>query len=149
MKLNSILNFVRGMKMSRHRSKVVGTRFAREMKKVLRQYTDDIVDKVADSVPTIAEETVDDISSKASELFNGTGEYAISWTTDKVNPTRYSTATIIHSVAPFYRLTHLLEKGHAKAGGGRVKGRKHIKPAEENAVKKLEEKIKEVINNAN
>jgi hypothetical protein len=44
-----------------------------------------------------------------------------------------------------YQLAHLLEKGHAKRGGGRTKAIPHIAPAEEKAVKELEDEIKRAI----
>ena len=44
-----------------------------------------------------------------------------------------------------YQLAHLLEKGHAKRGGGRTKAVPHIAPAEESAVKQLESDIKKAI----
>lgn len=44
-----------------------------------------------------------------------------------------------------YQLAHLLEKGHAKRGGGRVSGKPHIAPAEENGVEMLENLIKEAL----
>ena len=51
---------------------------------------------------------------------------------------------VVHSKNK-YQLTHLLEYGHAKRGGGRVEARAHIKLAEEKAVKSFEEKIREAI----
>lgn len=49
---------------------------------------------------------------------------------------------------PFYALSHLLEKGHAKRGGGRVKAYPHIENNREKAEARFTERVKEVIRNA-
>ncbi|MNW18141.1 hypothetical protein D3C71_2175820 [compost metagenome] len=44
-----------------------------------------------------------------------------------------------------YRLTHLLEKGHVKRGGGRVAARVHIEPVEERIVAEFEKRVERAI----
>ena len=69
-----------------------------------------------------------------------TGAYAKSWTVKTEKETANSLEVVVHSKNR-YQIAHLLEHGHAKRGGGRVAGIPHIAPAEEKAVKQLEENI--------
>ena len=61
-----------------------------------------------------------------------TGKYAKSWRTKKTKET--STELVVTVYSPTrYMLAHLLEHGHAKRNGGRVRAIPHIAPAEEAA----------------
>lgn len=73
-----------------------------------------------------------------------TGKYAKSWTAKKTKENSHSLEMTVHSKNR-YQLAHLLEKGHAKRGGGRVSGRPHIAPAEENGVQMFENLIEEAL----
>lgn len=75
-----------------------------------------------------------------------TGAYAKSWTIKTEKETSDSLQLIVHSKNR-YQLAHLLEHGHAKRGGGRVAGKAHIAPAEEKAVRQLEEEIERSLQN--
>lgn len=69
------------------------------------------------------------------------GAYAKSWATKKVTENSHSLQMTVHSKNR-YQLAHLIEKGHAKRGGGRVNGKPHIAPAEENGAELLTNLIK-------
>lgn len=69
-----------------------------------------------------------------------TGAYSKSWSVKTVKETSNSLEITVYS-RNRYQLAHLLEKGHAKRGGGRVAARVHIAPAEK---KGTEELVKEI-----
>ncbi|MBQ9032845.1 MAG: HK97 gp10 family phage protein [Parasporobacterium sp.] len=61
-----------------------------------------------------------------------TGRYAKSWRTKKTEESSTEVEVTVYSPTR-YMLAHLLEHGHAKRGGGRVRAIPHIAPAEEAA----------------
>ncbi len=65
-----------------------------------------------------------------------TGRYAKSWRTKKTKETSTELEVTVYSPSR-YMLAHLLEHGHAKRGGGRVRAIPHIAPAEEAAEDQL------------
>ena len=64
-----------------------------------------------------------------------TGKYSKSWAIKKTRETSDSIQIVVHSKR--YQLTHLLEFGHAKRGGGRTRAFPHIAPAEQAGIEQL------------
>lgn len=73
-----------------------------------------------------------------------TGKYAKSWTARKVRETPQTLTMVVH-FKDRYQLAHLLEYGHAKRNGGRVEGKAHIAPAEQNGIRQLQEEIERAL----
>lgn len=114
-----------------------------EVMKELEKYADVTTEKVKKAVQNAGKTVRDEISSNAP---SDTGKYSKSWTVKTVRETSNSLELVVHSKNR-YQLTHLLEFGHAKRGGGRVSARPHVVNAEEKAIKVFEEEIKEAISN--
>lgn len=108
----------------------------KEIAQLLQDYTDDVLKRIAKEGDKIAK-------AGAAELRRtspvDTGEYAAGWTKRRVDGTEY----IYNAKKP--TLTHLLERGHAKRGGGRVAGIPHIKPVEEKVIEDFEKAVIEAI----
>ena len=69
-----------------------------------------------------------------------TGKYAKSWRNKTTAESSVGIEVTVYSPSR-YMLAHLLENGHAKRGGGRVRAIPHIKPAEEKGEEQLEADI--------
>lgn len=114
---------------------------ADEIMKGLTEYADLTNESMKKAVRKTATSVEKEISANAPKR---TGKYAKSWTSKKTKENNHSLEMTVHSKNR-YQLAHLLEKGHAKRGGGRVSGRPHIAPAEENGVQMLEKLITEAL----
>ena len=74
-----------------------------------------------------------------------TGKYKKSWSVKNVHEDSESIDLVVHT-RNRYQISHLLEHGHAKRGGGRVAAKPHIAAAEQRGNEKLvttiEQKLK-------
>ena len=117
--------------------KIPVDRLAEEVMKGLEEDADLTADVLKKQVQEAGKTAKKQIEQTAPRL---TGRYAKSWSVKKVAETSNSLQVTVHS-RNRYMLTHLLENGHAKRGGGRVAAIPHIAPAEEMAAQSLEQNI--------
>ena len=109
----------------------------------LEHYADTTTDGVKAAVKKAANTVKKEITAGAPSRSE---KYAKSWRTKTVKES--STALEITVYSPKrYMLAHLLEHGHAKRNGGRVAGKAHIAPAEQDGIEELEHEIERSIRN--
>lgn len=113
---------------------------------------DDLADEIMDGLMEYADLATDTVKQAVKKAGNtvkkeiqatapsDTGKYKKSFKVTKRKETANALEVTVHS-KDRYQLTHLLEKGHAKRGGGRVSAIPHIAPAEEKGIRKLTEEI--------
>lgn len=108
----------------------------RELQRFAHVLTED-VDKAAEEV---AKDLVKDLKSNSPKSKGkGGGKYAKGWKLKK-----RGNKLIVYN-KDRYQLTHLLEKGHVKRGGGRVPAKIHIAPAEQKAVDSFLNKVEQAV----
>ena len=110
---------------------------ADEIMEGLMEYADLATDTVKKAVKKAGNTVKKEIQATAP---SDTGKYKKSFKVTKRKETANALEVTVHS-KDRYQLTHLLEKGHAKRGGGRVSAIPHIAPAEEKGIRKLTEEI--------
>ena len=109
-----------------------------QMKELLDTFDHHVQEVVEDAARESAKGCVQKLKATSPKRPGG-GEYARSWTSKKLEH-----GWVVYN-KKHYRLTHLLENGHAKRGGGRVSGRAHIAPAEQAGIEQLERDIERSI----
>ena len=102
---------------------------ASQIADALAEYSEEVNQKLEDAKIIVADETVAYL--KANSPVGRRGKYAKGWRKKKDG-----TGYVVHN-ATDYRLTHLLEKGHAKRNGGRTKAEPHISDAERLAIERM------------
>lgn len=120
-------------------SKIKIEDLSNEISKEIQNYAQDQTDKLIDAVKDVAQETVEELKKTSPK---NTGTYARSWKQETVHENKFGARVVVYNKK--YQLTHLLEYGHVKRNGGRTQAKPHIKPAEEEAVKKVIERMKKV-----
>lgn len=110
---------------------------ANEIMRQLSLYEQDVREEVEVSKKEVSEDLVSNLKQHPSPKL--TGDYRKGWRAKRVGD-----KFIIHNKTE-YRLTHLLENGHAKRSGGRVEGIPHIRPAEQEAINEFLQRIERAI----
>lgn len=118
---------------------------ADEIANTLSGYTENVAEGVKVAVDETMKELVADTEKDAPER---SGRYKKAIASKVRFEDNYEKRVTWYVKKPFYALSHLLEKGHAKRGGGRVKAYPHIENNREKAEARFTERVKEVIRNA-
>lgn len=113
----------------------------------MSNYTQDITNNVKKVVDTVGKE-VDEEIKKHITFKQHTGKYVKAFRVKTSFEDRYNKRNTWYVANGQYRLTHLLENGHALHQGGRTEAHPHIKYGEELAQKRMVELSKEAIEDA-
>ena len=111
-----------------------------EMGNAIAKEFEDYVELSASKVKTVVKDVADDVKKKIQENAPvDTGGYRKSWEITQTSNSALGATYVVH--AKKYQLTHLLEYGHAKRGGGRTKAKPHIAKGETLAIAELKKAV--------
>lgn len=114
-----------------------------ELAGLMQEYSSEVLHEVKAEVKKVARETVKELKSTSPEgVGSKKGHYKDGWTSKTEVDTGATISVRVHNkLKP--GLTHLLEKGHAKRGGGRTRAFPHIADAEKHAIQNYESRLRE------
>ena len=113
-----------------------------QLSDVLVLYSQEVTEQIKQDTETVAKETRQRIK-ESGNFKNRTGKYRRGWKVKKAFESANEVRFRVYNTR--YQLTHLLEKGHAKKGGGRVRAYPHIRPAELWAQKEFVNLVKKAV----
>lgn len=128
--------------MSNNKSSININQLAKEIADALSTYSNEVVEKINVSSEKVGKAAVKRLKQTSPK---DNGAYAGSWSMKTIEVINLPTRRVIHVTAPQYRLTHLLEFGHVKVGGGRVSAKPHIRPAEQEVIEQFTKEVEEAI----
>lgn len=116
---------------------------AAAIQETLREYGAEVTEATKKAVDETVGEVNEEIKSHCT--FGGSGAYKKAFALKTSFEDNQNKRVTWYVKAPHYRLTHLLEYGHAKRNGGRVRAYPHIQYGERLAKKRLPERIEGVV----
>lgn len=112
---------------------------AAEIEKAMKEQYDLANEAVEKAVDKVAKDTVNELKSSSPRK---SGKYSEGWAVKEGKTATRSKSAVVWN-EKHYRLTHLLEHGHARVNGGRkVPARPHIGVAEQKAIKSFEDELR-------
>lgn len=118
----------------------------KEILDLIETYSKDVTEGITKIAGEVGKDTKEKIRDGiSSQGIKGT-TYSKSWTVKKEIGKNFVHITV-HATKPHWRLTHLLENGHATRDGGNTRKFPHIKPAEDFANAEFEARVKTLIEN--
>ena len=118
------------------------------IKEYMSNFSQEVTDGIKDGAKTVANETNAEIKKHITFKQHPGSKYVKAFRIKKEYESQYNIGYTWHVAKGQYRLTHLLENGHALNIGGRAQAYPHIKFGEELAIRRMEELAREVIDNA-
>ncbi len=107
---------------------VTADNLANEIANILTEYKDDLDDLVVDITDEVVKEARDEL--KIISPVGETGEYRDGWTISvRQKGINFFSKAVWNK--KHYRLTHLLEFGHATKNGGHTTAQPHVRPTEQ------------------
>ncbi len=116
-----------------------------EIEAVFKEYRRDVIEVVNKAAEKTAKEGQKDLRSKIGDFKDRTGKYRKSWRIKKTKNEIGSIVFKIYAKEPHYRLTHLLEFGHALKGGGRARAYPHISVVDKKTAIAFEQRVRQGI----
>lgn len=116
-----------------------------EIMKVLTDYTEEVAQEIEAAADRRAKEAVKTLKQTSPRSKESHPHYADGWAIKKQKSGGKLEITIYNRRKP--HLTHLLEYGHLKKGGTRVKGIPHIEPVQEQLNRDFLTDCEEIIRN--
>lgn len=115
-----------------------------QIAEILKQYENECNETIRKVTQEVAKETVTTLKQTSPKRKGRGKHYASGWDVKEETTLGGGISFMVYNKTK-PQLTHLLEHGHAKVGGGRVQAIPHIAPAEEKAeielLRRLEEKL--------
>ncbi|MED4783444.1 HK97-gp10 family putative phage morphogenesis protein [Brevibacillus choshinensis] len=113
---------------------------ASEITKAVKEYTENVSEAIEKKVDEVADQIVQEVEHTAPK---NTGRYARGFVVTKQDNGGKARRVIWNKKDS--RRVHVLEFGHAKRGGGRVRAFPHLRPAYDKHAEGLTDDIKRII----